>query len=141
MKKEFQGLKSKVSSDACLQYFDMAKPVTLQVEASKVGLGAVLIQKDSQGRHRPDVFASKSLTPAETRYASIECEMLAVVFGCMRFHCYLYGREFICQSDQKPLEDIHLKHVSDAPTRLQRILLKIQPYNNTFTTKGMTYPY
>ena len=55
--------------------------------------------------------------------------MLAVVFGCMRIHQYLYGREFICQSDRKPLEDIHLKHLSDAPPRLLRLLLKIQPYN------------
>ena len=57
--KEFQELKSKVSSDACLQYFDTAKPVTLQVDVSRVGLGAVLIQKDNQGRSRPVV--SKSL--------------------------------------------------------------------------------
>ena len=78
--KEFQELGSKVSSDACLQYFDTAKPVTLQVDASKVGLGAVLIQKDSQGRSRPVAFASKSLTPAETRYANIECEMLVSSF-------------------------------------------------------------
>ena len=55
--------------------------------------------------------------------------MLAVVFGCMGFHHYLYGRELICQGDHKPLEDIHLKQLSDAPPRLQRLLLKIQPYN------------
>ena len=45
--KEFQELKNKVSIDACLQYFDTTKPVTLQVDASKAGLGAVCIQKDS----------------------------------------------------------------------------------------------
>ena len=31
-------------------------------------------------------------------------------------------------SDHKPLEDIHLKYLSDAPPRLQRLLLKLQPY-------------
>ena len=113
----------------CLQYFDPAKPVRLQVDASKVGLGAVLIQNDPNGKGKPIAFASKSLTPAVTRYANIECEMLAVVFGCMKFHHYLYGRRFICESDHKPLEDIHLKHLSDAPPRLQRLLLKIQPYD------------
>ena len=125
----FQKLKDNISSDMCLQCFDTTKPVTLQVDASKVGLGAVLIQNDSQGRGMPVAFASKSLTPAETRYANIECKMLAVVFGCMKFHHYLYGRKFICESDHKPLEDIHLKHLSDAPPRLQRLLLKIQPYD------------
>ena len=106
--KEFQELKCKVSSDACLQCFDKTEPGTLQVDALKVGLGAVLIQKDSQGRGRPVAFVSKSLTPAEIRYANIEHEILAVVFGYMRFHHYLYGRELICQSDHKHLEDIHL---------------------------------
>ena len=47
----------------------------------------------------------------------------------MGFHHYLYGRESICQGDHKPLEDIHLRHLSDAPPRLQRLLLKIQRYN------------
>ena len=37
--------------------------------------------------------------------------MLAVVFGCMRFNHYLYDGEFTYQSDHKPLEDIHLKHI------------------------------
>ena len=103
--------------------------MTLQVDASKVGLGAVFIQKDSQGSSRSVAFASKSLNPAETRYTNIEHEMLAVVSACMMIHHYLYGREFICQSDHKPLENIHLKHLSNAPPRLQMLLLKIQPYN------------
>ena len=59
--------------------------------------------------------------------------MLAVVFSCMRFHHYLYGREFIYQSDHKSLEDTHLKHLSNDPPRLKRLLLKIQPY--TFDIK------
>ena len=58
---------------------------------------------------------SISLIPAETRYANIECEMLAVVFGCTKFHHYLYDREFIWHTDHKPLEDIHMNHLSDAP--------------------------
>ena len=47
------------------------------------------------------------------------------------FHHYFYGRKFICQTDHKPLEDIHLKHLSDAPPSLQRLLLKLQPYDIT----------
>ena len=76
-------------------------------------------------------YISKSLTPAETRYANIEHEILAVVFGCLKFHHYLYGRSFVCNSDHRPLENTHLKHLSDAPPRLQRLLLKLQPYDIT----------
>ena len=127
----FQKLKESISSDTCLMYFDTSKPITLQVDASQVGLGGVLLQEDSQGRTRPVAYASKALTPCETRYANIEREMLAVALGCIKFHHYLYGRKFVCQTDHKPLEDIHLKHLSDAPPRLQRLLLKLQPYDIT----------
>ena len=57
--------------------------------------------------------------------------MLAVVFRCLKFHHYLYGRSFVCNSDHQPLENIHLKHLSDATPRLQRLLLKLQPYHIT----------
>ena len=95
-----------------------SKPVILQVDASKVGLVGSLLQKDNHGKLRPVAYASKSFTPAETGYASIEREMLAVVCGCIKFHHYLYGRKFVCQSDHRPLEDIHLKYLSDAPPSL-----------------------
>ena len=38
----FQKLKDSISSDTCLMYFDPSKPITLQVDASQVGLGGVL---------------------------------------------------------------------------------------------------
>ena len=113
-------LKKAITKDVNLHYFDPKKPVVLQVDASQVGLEAALLQ-DS----KVNTYASKSLTPAETRYANIECEMLAVVFGCLKFHHYLYGRSFLCNSDHQPLENIHLKHLNDAPPRLQRLLLKL----------------
>ena len=51
--------------------------------------------------------------------------MLVVDFGCMMFHYYLYGCELTCQRDCRPLEDIQLKHVTNTPPRLQKLLMKI----------------
>ena len=102
---------------------------TLQVDASQVGLHSVLLLEDSQGRTRPVTYASKALTASDTRYANVEREMLAVALGCIRFHHYLYGRKFVCQIDHKPLETIHVKHLSAASPRLHRLLLKLQPYD------------
>ena len=45
------------------------------------------------------------------------------------FYHFLYSRSFVCNSDHQSLEKIHLKHLSDAPPRLQRLLLKLQPYD------------
>ena len=125
----FQKLKDSISSDACLMYFNSSKPLILQVDVSKVGLGGCLIQEDNHGKLRPVAYESKSLTPAETRYANIEREMLVVVWRCIKCHHCLYGRKCVCQSDYKPLEDIHLKYLSDLPPRLQRTLLKLQQYD------------
>ena len=96
----------------------------VQADASLRGLGACLIQDG-----KPIAFASKSLTGAESRYANIERELLAVVFACIRFNTYLQGRRFTVQSDHKPLEMIHLKSMHNAPPRLQRMLLQLQKYD------------
>ena len=89
-------------------------------------MGAVLLQEG-----RPIAYASKSLTDTEKRYANIERELLAVVFGAERFRTYVYGKHFVVESDHKPLEMIQLKNLMAAPPRLQRMLLRIQHYDIT----------
>ena len=113
-----------VCKDTTLRYFDSRKPVVIQVNASQKGLGAALLQDGC-----PVAFASKALTPTEQRYANIEREMLACVFGAERFHTYVFGRSFTIESDHKPLEQINLKNLTDTPARLQRMLLRLQNYD------------
>lgn len=64
--------------------------MTIQVDASQRGLGAVLLQANG-----PVEFASKLLTATESRYSNIEREMLAVLFGLEKFHYYAYGRHVV----------------------------------------------
>jgi transposase InsO family protein len=134
----FEKIKSLICAQQTLAYFDPNKPSVIQVDASSRGLGAALLQDD-----KPVIFASKALTPAETRYANIERELLAVVFGCQRFHTFIYGKPFVVESDHKPLEMISLKNLEAAPPRLQRMLLKIHEYDVTIIYrpgKQMTLP-
>ena len=113
-----------MTESTTLSYFDPKKDIVLQVDASMKGLGAALIQEGN-----PVAFASKALTKTETRYANIERELLAVVYSCERFHNYLYGYSFVVESDHEPLASIYLKHLSAAPARLRRMLLRLQPYD------------
>ena len=106
----FNQIKKLVCKDTTLRYFDVWKPVTVQVDASKKGLGAALLQEGC-----PVAFASKALTPTEQQYANIECEMLACVFRAERFHTYVFGHEFTIESDHKPLKQINLKNLADTP--------------------------
>ena len=61
----------------------------------------------------------KSLNDTEQRYANIEREMLACVFGAERFHTYVFGKPFTIETDHKPLECIIKKALTAAPARLQ----------------------
>ena len=122
----FDKVKSSICAETTLAYFDCDKDYTIQVDASGRGLGAVLLQEG-----RPIAYASKSLTDTEKRYANIERELLAVVFGAERFRTYVYGKHFVVESDHKPLEMIQLKNLMAAPPRLQRMLLRIQHYDIT----------
>ena len=117
----FEKIKKMLLEQERLAFCDARKPVTLQVDACKTGLGAVLIQED-----RPVSYASRAMTDAQKRYAMIEKELLAVVFGCERFHQYIYGEEILLESDHQPLENIIQKPLCQAPPRLQRILLRLQ---------------
>jgi hypothetical protein len=120
----FEKMKEVITSPPVLQYFDITKETTIQVDASQNGLGATLLQEG-----KPIAFASKSLTMTERQYAQIEKECYAIVFGCERFHQYVYGRRVLVESDHKPLESILRKPLASAPARLQRMMLRLQKYD------------
>ena len=75
--------------------YNVEEDVTISVDASKTGLGAVLLQ-----RIQPVAYASRSPTISEQNNALIE-ECLAVLFGC---HQYAYGKEIMIENDHQPLE-------------------------------------
>ena len=120
----FKELKETLCKAPVLQYYDVNKPVVLSVDASKSGLGAVLLQNGL-----PVAYASKALTQTEQRYAQIEKEALAIAFGCIKFDQQIYSKEILVESDHKPLEAIFKKCINDCPARLQSIRLRLQRYN------------
>ena len=112
--------------------------MTIQVDASQVGLGTTLLQNG-----KPIAFASKALTKNEYWYANVEREMLAAVFGAERFHTYVYGWSFMIESDHKLLESISRKNLADTPAWLQCMNLCLQGYDFTicyFPGKEMVIP-
>ena len=86
---------------------------------------------------KPVSYASRSLTNAQKNYAIIEKKLLVVLFGCERFHQFVYGSEVTITSDYKPLEIIMKKPLSKVPASLQQMLLQLQRYNiNLLYTPG-----
>ena len=119
-------LEQALTNSPVLQYFNPDKSITIQTDASQNGIGSCLLQEG-----HPVIYASRSLTSAEQNYAQIEKELLAIVFACERFHQFVYGNDTEIQSDHKPLEAIMTKPLYQTPSRIQRLLIRLQKYNLT----------
>ena len=135
----FQQLKAALTSESVMAHYDPTAPTHLRVDASPVGLGAILTQTQ-RGVVRPVAYASRTLTDVERRYSQTEKEALAIVWGCERFHLYLYATEFELFTDHKPLEAIYHPR-SKPPARVERWTLRLQPYRFKVTyTPGKDNP-
>ena len=119
----FLKTKEEISKNITLPYFNPRSDTTLQTDASKKGLGAVILQ-DS----KPVMFTSRALTGAEKNYQNLERECLATIWGMEKFHYFLYGKHFTLETDQKPLVSIYKKHMVDISPRIQRLVVRSFPY-------------
>ena len=130
-KEALKDLKTVASSTPVLRYYNVNEEVTLQCDASQRGLGASLLQNG-----QPVAYASRALTATEARYAQIEEDLLAIVFACTHFEQYISGRDVVqVETDRQLLISIVLKPLNSAPSRLQRMLLRLQKYNLHVTYK------
>ncbi|KAK3800528.1 hypothetical protein RRG08_066382 [Elysia crispata] len=110
-------------------YYNPNEPSELVVDASPVGLGCLLTQKDSKNNITVIAYASRALTPVEQRYSQIEREALAIIWATEHFHLYLYGTDFTIITDHKQLETIFSRPRTSPSARIERWLLRMQPYS------------
>lgn len=125
--KALDAVKKKMTSTPVLAFFDPEKELVIQVDSSKDGLGAAILQDG-----RPLEYASRALTPAEKNWAQIEKETLSLVFGLERFDQYTYGRKVRVQNDHKPLAAILRKPLSQASRRIQALMMRLHRYDVVF---------
>lgn len=81
-------------SEPCLAYFKIGAPTVIISDASPVGLGAVLLQTQSDGQNKLVAYASLSLTPTEQCYSQIERESLGCIWAVEYFRTFLWGGKF-----------------------------------------------
>ena len=136
-----------VSEDCLIQFYDPQKPLYIECDASKQGIGCVMLQPDDNlasntvdgipSNLRPVAYASKSLSEAEQNYANIERELLGVVFSLETFKHFTSGRQTNIITDCKPLTSLFSKCLANISPRLARMMLCISDYDtNVLYQKG-----
>ena len=133
----FEKTKKVLLEKAVLHHYDVNKPVELMTDASRLnGLGFALIQRSQDDKPMIIQCGSRSLTDTETRYATIELELLAIVWAVQKCRVFLASRHFTLTTDHKPLIGIFKKTIDSIDNnRIQRLLDKLGGY--TFTPQWM----
>lgn len=85
----FESLKNLLTSAPVLSIYDPARETELHTDASKLGFGAVLLQRQDDRKFHPVAYFSKSSGDEHTHLHSFELETLAVVYALARFRPYL----------------------------------------------------
>lgn len=99
----FECIKEKLTSSPVLAFANPKIPYVLHTDASSTGLGAALYQ-EQEGKMRVIAYASRGLTPSESRYPAHKLEFLALKWSIVeKFHDYLYGNTFTVVTDNNPL--------------------------------------
>ena len=91
---------------------------------------AILSQKTTgQEDQTVTAYTSRALTDVEKRYSQTAKEALAIVWSVEHFHLYLYGNPFTLITDHQPLEVIYGNRHSKPSARIERWVLRLQPYS------------
>lgn len=130
--RSFDELKQKLASAPVLMQPDLdaahdgTNPFVIHTDASSLGLGAVLSQKDAQGNLHPIAYASKGCSAAEQRYGITDLEAAALIFGLRKFRVFIYGTRVIVRTDHQPLTALCNQEQPSA--RMMRWVMEMQEY-------------
>ena len=87
-----------------LAFADYTKDFLLEMDASKEGLGAVLSQKQGDGRFHLVAYGSWALSTHEKNYHSTKLEFLVLKWAVMEhFKEYLLYQPFLVKTDNNSL--------------------------------------
>lgn len=123
----FDTLKERLTSRPLLAIYDPVLPTEVHTDASKYGVGGILLQIQKDKKLRPVMYYSRQTTKEEQRYHSYELETLAVVNTLKNFRVYLAGINFKVVTDCNAIRSTLNK--KDLVPRIGRWWLAIQEFD------------
>jgi len=125
----FQTLKKKLSTAPVLAHFNEHAELEIHSDASSRGIAAILHQRDANGL-QVVAYASRTYSPAETRYIVSEQEMLAVVWSISKFREFIFAKPIKIIVDHHALCSLQMCR-NPRNARLARWALKLQDIDYT----------
>lgn len=127
--KSFESLKALLCCSPVLSAPNFSVPFKLEVDASAVGAGAVLLQEDTLGIYHPVSYFSRKFHKHQLRYSTIEKETLSLFLALQHFEVYLASsiRPIKVYTDHNPL--VFLSRMHNHNQRLMRWSLMVQGFN------------
>lgn len=125
----FLELKSILTKSPVLAIYQPDRETELHTDASSHGFGAVLLQKQDDGKFHPVAYYSRKTNEAESKYHSFELESLGVIYGTRRFESLLKGIPFKIITDCEALRlTLSKKNINP---KIARLALELENYDYT----------
>jgi hypothetical protein len=118
----FDKMKKVMSTCPVLALPDFGQPFTVECDASREGIGAVLMQN-----RNPLVYESQNVRALELLYTTYDKEMLVIMHALAKFDQYLVGAKFVVRTDHNSPK--YFLDQKDLNERQQKWVRKIQDYD------------
>ena len=126
-KDEIDKLKKLVTQYPCLAHPNLEKQFYIHVDASALGIGAILTQEDENGRHRVIEYASHLIQ--NKKLTNTEREAFGILWALNHFRYYVLGRDPIVYCDCKCLAQIFRSGKMPTTASLRNWVARLLHYN------------
>lgn len=132
----FEIIKTKLIAQPLLAIYSPTLVTELHCDASALGFGAILLQKQLDDKFHPVSYFSRRTTLCESKYHSYELEFLAIIYALKRFTVYLKGIHFTIVTDCNSVKMTLSK--KDIVPRIMRWTMFLQDYDYVMEHRSNT---
>lgn len=124
----FKTLKDNLCADPVLKIYNPKYETELHTDASALGYGGCLLQKQNDdGQFHPVYFLSFKTTPSESKLHSYELEVYAIIKCLERLRCYVLGIHFVIYTDCQAFQQTMSR--KNATAKIARWALALEEYD------------
>ena len=125
----FETLRAKLVSEPILRQPQLDQQFEIEVDASGFAIGAVLMQRDQDGKRHPVAYFPATLTEAERNYDIFSLELYAIVRALRHWWAFVARspETIIIYTDHANLQ--YWREPHKVPQRIAREMMELEEYN------------